>query len=592
MTVSSFAVAGRGMLDGLVTAPTDASETISTLTGPPAAMRAIEVAPGSAPPPAALPPEPLVSLAGVFLGGLAFFFLGVDGIKSNLRQLTSRRFRAMMGRLTSSGALAAFWGTVFGAITQSATATAFVMVGMISSGLLSLRRALLVTSWANLGTVLLVFVAAVDLRAAILYLIGVCGLLIAFDAAKRAQLSARVLLSVGILLLGLKLMGDAARPLPQFDWFVPTTNLLRDWGLGLFLLGLSLRLVIQSSSAIVVIGIAFAAAGLIAPTQMLLLMSGAAVGVGASVALFSARSRGLGRQIALHQGISNAAVGLLVLASYFVEPILGVPMLRALVGNAADLETGLALAFLVQQLSIALLGTAMIPLCGGLLGWLSPVTQQEQVERTAFIADASTQDAETAMVLLEKELNRLVGFMPHYLDGIRSDEVVAGEAAGLPPERLLEAAQRIAAEIRGFEEELSRAGIDDSSAARLLRLRQQLELAMSLHEMLGAFAATAGGVVGGAGVEQLRRNLVESLDAIVHVAASACRERDEIDVEMLQGMTADRGELMERIRGIHLSSGEDLPLAMRSNLLYLTTLFERVVWMLGQLSRTIKPATA
>jgi len=580
------------MLDGLVTASTDAPESSATISAPPAPTQALELAPGSAPPPAALPPEPIISLAGMFLGGLAFFFLGVDGIKTNLRQFTSRRFRSMMSRLTSSGTLAAFWGMVFGAITQSATATSFIMVGMISSGLLSLRRALLVTSWANVGTVLLVFVAAVDLRAAILYLIGVCGLLIAFDAAKRAQLSARVLLSVGILLLGLKLMSDAARPIPRFDWFVPLADLLRDWGLGLFLLGVALRLVIQSSSAIVVIGIAFAAAGLIAPSQLLLLMSGAAVGVGASVALFSARTKGLGRQIALHQGISNAAVGLLVLVGWFLEPILGVPMLRALVEGASSLETGLAVAFLVQQLAIALVGTAMIPLCGGLLARLSPVTQEEQVERTAFIADASTQDSETALVLLDKELTRLIGFMPHYLDRIRADAATGGEAAGLPPDRLLEAARRIGAEIRGFEEELSRAGIDDSTVARLLRMRQQLELALSLHEMLCEFARTAGTAAGSGQVDQLRRNLVEGLDAIVHAAAGACRERDEIEVEMLRGMTADRGELMERIRGIHLSSAADLPPATRSNLLYLTTLFERVVWMLGQLGRTIRPAGA
>ena len=204
---------------------------------------------------AAPPPESFTVLLGIFVGGLAFFFLGVDGIKSNLRQLTSRRFRSVMGRLTAKAPLAAIWGLVFGAITQSATAVAFIMVGMISSGLLAMRRALLVVSWANLGTVMLVFIATIDIRAAVLYLIGISGLLIVFEILKKVQLSARVFLSIGMLLFGLKLMSDATRPFPQFEWFGEITTLVQTSTFMIFLLGAMLRVVIQSSSAIVVIGI-------------------------------------------------------------------------------------------------------------------------------------------------------------------------------------------------------------------------------------------------------------------------------------------------------------------------------------------------
>ncbi len=549
----------------------------------------------ASPPPAAEPPsDPLLALAGVFLGGLAFFFLGVDGIKTNLRQLTSRRFRSVMGRLTANAPLAAMWGVVFGAITQSATAVSFIMVGMISSGLLAMRRALLVVSWANVGTVLLVFVAAIDIRAAVLYLIGISGLLIVFDLLKQAHVSARVLLSVGMLLLGLKLMSDATKPFPQFEWFESLAAMIQDSGLLVFLFGVILRLVIQSSSAIVVIGIAFAGAGLLSEEQVLLLMNGTAVGVGGTVFLLSGKARGAARQLALYQGLINAAIGLLLLASYQLEPLLGVPLMRSYVGVEGALQSRLAAAFLAQQLLISLLGTALLPVSDRMLSRLAPTTREERLEKVAFISAASTDDVDTALVLLEKEQARLIAFLPHYLDTVRTDGASRGEASGVSPSRLLEASRRIAAEIRGLEGELAQAKLDTTAAERLLRIQRVQELAAGLQEILFSFAEAAATIDPSSNDEaaRLRHNLVESLDMIVQTAVAVFAERDELEIAVLQGMTADRGDLMERIRAIHLAGAEGMAIESRSSLLYLTTLFERIVWMLGQLGRSIRPASA
>src|SRR5262245_38831153 len=105
----------------------------------------------------------MAELIATFLGGLAFFFLGAEGIRSNLKQLASRRFRQVMSRVTGRAYLAGVWGLLFGAVTQSATAVSFIIVGMISSGLLTLQRALLIIAMANLGTVALVFLAAINI---------------------------------------------------------------------------------------------------------------------------------------------------------------------------------------------------------------------------------------------------------------------------------------------------------------------------------------------------------------------------------------------------------------------------------------------
>jgi phosphate:Na+ symporter len=78
----------------------------------------------------------------------------------------------------------------------------------------------------------------------------------------------------------------------------------------------------------------------------------------------------------------------------------------------------------------------------------------------------------------------------------------------------------------------------------------------------------------------------------VQTAVAVFAEPDELEIQLLQGMTADRGDLMERIRSIHLAGGEGMPIEARSSLLYLTTLFERIVWTIGQLGRSIRPVPA
>ncbi len=531
-------------------------------------------------------------LAGTFLAGLAFFFIGVDGIKQNLRQMTSRRFRAVMGRLASSGPLAAAWGLIFGAITQSATAVSFIMVGMMSSGLLPRRRALLVISWANAGTAALVFIAAIDIRAAILYLVGTSGLGVTLFGSRRWETLLRTLLSIGVLLLGLKFMGDAAKPLPEQAWFADLGEVVRRSGFGVFLLGAVLRLVIQSSSAIVIVGISLATAGVFEPEQILLLMFGTAVGVGGSVLLLSGSLRGGQRQLTLWQGIVNASVGLLLLGVYALEELTGVRWLRAIVagGSPESLELRFALAFLLQQGSMAILGTLLLPASDRILARLAPASREEDLERLEFIHDATPEDPDTAVVLLEKEQQRLFDLLPEYLASVRGDR--DGTAAATPGPRLLAASQRIGGEIRGLASELSEERLDGVLVDRLLQLQQRQDLVASLHESVCGFAAAASQPAPGEVAGRLRHNLVEGLDLIVGSLVEAKRSGDPMDAELLVGMTSDRGEMMERIRAVDLGGDRGVGVEVRANLLYMTTLFERSVWIAHRLARPLAGGVA
>ena len=107
----------------------------------------------------------------LFLAGLVFFFLGLDGVRTGLKGLASRSVRRRAQAVVASPVRAAVVGIGFGAVSQSATAVSMVLSGLVSAGLVPMRRALSVVAWANPGTAILAFLAAVNLTAATLWLI-------------------------------------------------------------------------------------------------------------------------------------------------------------------------------------------------------------------------------------------------------------------------------------------------------------------------------------------------------------------------------------------------------------------------------------
>ena len=140
-----------------------------------------------------------------FLTGLGLFFCGVHFVSTNLVPLAGRRFRALLTRLGKRPWLAALFGSVAGVITQSTNAVTSVIIGLVSGGLVDKRRAILIPTWAHVGTSVLVILVAVDLRVAASYLVAITGFAVyfGFDRNDRVRYAVGTLLGLGLLLLGM-----------------------------------------------------------------------------------------------------------------------------------------------------------------------------------------------------------------------------------------------------------------------------------------------------------------------------------------------------------------------------------------------------
>src|SRR5215469_4817383 len=85
------------------------------------------------------------------IAGLGLFFSGLKMLDTNLRQATGRKLRTIIGRLTRRPWVAGLVGMVSGALVPSSSGILFILVSLTTSGLTTVRRALPIIAWANVG---------------------------------------------------------------------------------------------------------------------------------------------------------------------------------------------------------------------------------------------------------------------------------------------------------------------------------------------------------------------------------------------------------------------------------------------------------
>jgi phosphate:Na+ symporter len=533
----------------------------------------------------------MVGLVALFLAGLGLFFHGLGGLKNSIQGLASRRVRALLARWSRQPLAAALWGCGFGAMTQSVTAVAFILASLVGGGLITVPRALPVVAGANLGTALLVLVASFDVHLAVLYVLGVAGILLAFDVGgHRLRALLTMLFFTALLFFGLRAMKEAFAPLPGFAWFGGFVRLLQSSVLLAFLAGALLRLLVQSSPAIAVIAIALSHGGLLTDDQVMAMIFGTGLGVGGSVALLSSNLKGVPRQAAIYQGLLGGSASLAAGAALAIERATGWPLLgHFLRGLPGTPQLHLAGAFLAMQLAALAVALATARSAAGWLARLSPATVEQDLSRPEFLSEHALADPETALLLVEREHSRLLARLPRILDTVRME--TAG-AASVPADVLHRATAAAAAETQSFLHAVADRPMDRETAARLLLLERRQALLRDLNDTGHDFAQAVGKLRAAPALARLANAMAEGLHAVVLTALEATDRRDGDDRTLLLTLTADRGELMEKLRGNTLSTSPDLPHEAKAQLVYATSLFERAVWLLRQWALTLPAAPA
>ena len=515
----------------------------------------------------------MIESIALYFGGLGFFFSGTSGLSANLRQLTGQRFRILLSRATNHPLRAGLLGLAAGAVSQSTSVVAFVLSGMVATGLIQLRRALVVLACANIGTAALVFAATIDLHLPVLLLIGIGGLFLGFNLFASWKAGIQTMLSIGLVFFGLDLMKQAFASVSEVRGLRHVATFFEHWPNVAFLLGALMRTAIPSSSATAAITLTVNKGGLLGEFPAMMSIAGIGIGGAIGVYLLSSGFRGIPKQIAWYQAITMGAGGIVLGALLLVEHLGRVPLLLSFANSVTQSNSAhLAIAYLTLNLAIASACLAGLRWAPELLAKLSPPTAEEDLSRTRYLDAEALLSPETATDLVALEQLRAVDVLLQYLDGVRT-----GDAKRI--KSLHSAAVTLGDEIARFLQALVEQPVAAGVAAHAISLQRKEEILRALEENVYLFAAT----LEHRGDDEMCGRMVEALDTILLTATDALRSGDAADIELLVRITEDRGSAMERIRTRfqveHGGNAADV-----SALHYATTLFERNVWLLRQLA--------
>ncbi len=508
--------------------------------------------------------------------GLGLFFIGIRLIGANLKQMAGRKLRRLITRAVSGAGSTAAFGLLAGAIMQSVNAVTFVLVALVSAGAIDKRRAMPVISWANLGTSLLVLVAALSMHDFILLLIGATGLAFYFnlDQSSRYRYLVSALLGVGLLFLGVDLIKTAAHALRDSEMLREAMAMsARFWPVS-FAIGLAVAMVLQSSTTVTVVAMAMAGAGLLPFASGAMIVIGAGLGSGLSGLTLAGRLTGSARQLVLYQialkAVGVAALMLVFLVDWIAGGQLVVPLLDRL-GLSRSAE--LAAVYLALQAASTLCMALLDAPISRVIEAQAPPSIEEVLGKPQYLTEAAMGDADTAILVANREQARLLASLPLYLDGLRED----GDAGDLSVQARCEVDRTIARECNMFLAELAERYTSRDVLDQALRLRDRNELITSLQSSLVELAESAGGAEY-ENVRALLHSLVESLHLMLETLADVAASPDADDIAMLRMLTHDRSELMDSIR--RRMQAEAMPHDAQQRAFAATTVFERCVWLL------------
>ena len=216
------------------------------------------------------------------LGGITVFMLGMDILGSNLEKAAGSKMRHLIGKATKNKYVGIATGTAITAIIQSSSATTVMVVGFVNIGMMTLVQATSIIMGANIGTTITAFISALSMGnfeldiTAVFALVAFIGLMMTLcskeDKTKRIGF---ILAGLGMIFVGLYTMSFTVTSLTETEGEVQTAiiNMFTSIGYGkteltweilvLFLLGLGLTGIMQSSSAVTAIVITLAGSGLI-----------------------------------------------------------------------------------------------------------------------------------------------------------------------------------------------------------------------------------------------------------------------------------------------------------------------------------------
>ncbi|MDH3662890.1 MAG: Na/Pi cotransporter family protein [Alphaproteobacteria bacterium] len=199
------------------------------------------------------------------LGGVALLLWGARMIRTGMMRAFGASLRAAIGSWTSNRVKAALIGALAAATVQSSTATALMVCSFVAHGALLTVPALAVMLGADLGAAIgaQIFTSGVSGFWPILAFVGYLMHTLFDGANARLRHLGRVTVGLAILLLALRMIGNAAGELGGSEVLSDVLQAIADEPLLAILIGALLTWLAYSSLALILVVASLAAGGLL-----------------------------------------------------------------------------------------------------------------------------------------------------------------------------------------------------------------------------------------------------------------------------------------------------------------------------------------
>ena len=338
---------------------------------------------------------PILKLAG----GVGLFLFAMYLIEESLKNLSGRRFKLFLQRITKNSIGAVAGGAIVTGVLQSSSMVSLIVLAFVGAGVFTMKNALAIILGANLGTTLDSWVVAligfkmnVEVLAYPAVFVG--GLmLILFGKRKTVKYLSMFLLGFGLLFIGLSFMKTAMEVQVQTFDFKAYAHM----SLAVFLfIGFVITLLVQSSSVTMALTLSALHSGAIEFPAATAIVLGSETGTTIKIILSAIGGNAAKKRVVLGNFIFN--IVLTVLAFACLTPILN---LITNVFNIKDPLIGLVtFSSLVNLLSILI----FLPLLQPFVQFLERFFKNTDAAFAAFIGHATTSEPETALDLYRRDV--------------------------------------------------------------------------------------------------------------------------------------------------------------------------------------------
>ena len=264
----------------------------------------------------------LLSILPPILGGLGLFLLGMKHLSEGLQATAGGGLRKFMAKATSHRVVGVGSGIVSTMIVQSSSIITVMLVGFVSTALMTLPQAFAVLIGANIGTTATIWIIAYAPDPQLLGFIGLAigGALYFFLRGERVHNLGLTVIGLGLVFLGLYIMSKGVSPIRENAAFASVfTRLSADSVSGVFAVAFVAMLftaIVQSSAATIAMAMALASQGLIAYEVAIAVLFGANIGTTATGWIAAIGGTADARRTALSHTLSNL-LGSLALIWFF-----------------------------------------------------------------------------------------------------------------------------------------------------------------------------------------------------------------------------------------------------------------------------------